>query len=205
MAGLTARDPGGGQNFDPVDEGMHQAICYALYDLGTQYSERFGKSAPKVIIVWELPDERITIEDETGSRNLPRAISKIYTCSLHEKANLRKDLESWRGRSFTDDELKGFDLKRLLEVNCTLQILHKRKDDKVYANIVSIVPLIKGMTKRKPENPVRHFSFEENTNIPPDTPDWIADLIRNAEEWGRGIPEDSDEMYSDPTFDDIPF
>ena len=51
-------------------------------------------------------------------------IAKEYTVSLNEKANLRKDLESWRGKEIQPTELEGFDMTNLLGVQCTLQIMH---------------------------------------------------------------------------------
>jgi len=104
---------------------MHKAICYGVYDLGTQFNETFGNKNHKVLLQWELPEARIDIQKDGEDLNLPRAQSKIYTLSLHEKANLRKDLESWRGKSFTATELEGFDLKNLLGVDCQLQVIHK--------------------------------------------------------------------------------
>ena len=201
--GLTASDPGGNQDFDPINEGMHHAICIGLWDLGTHYMERFGKSAHKILLQWEVPEERIEID----GKDLPRAISKQYTLSLHQKANLRKDLQSWRGKSFTDKELEGFNLEKLLGVNCTLQVLHNKKDDKQYANVISIVPLMKHMEKRKPENSIKFFSFSDHTNIPQGTPDWIADIIKAADEWGEG-KQNNEFPYDDvppPDDDDIPF
>jgi hypothetical protein len=209
--GLTAKDTGGGSSFNPIPEGMHQAICYAVYDLGTQYNEVFGNSSHKVLVVWELPDERIDIEKDNEKLNLPRSISKKYTLSLHEKASLRKDLESWRGKSFTPAELQGFDLTKLLGANCMLQIIHKKKDNKTYANIQSIVPLIKGSIKKEPENTCCYFSFEEHaTNIPQNTPDWIIDLIKASDEWDilhseSGIEEIPYNDTPPPGDDDIPF
>lgn len=203
---IYASDPGGGRSYDPVKEGMHHGICYGIYDLGHQFQEKFGKSAHKAIIVWELPDERIEIEKDGTSKNLPRSISNFYTVSLHEKSNLRKHLESWRGKAFTDDELKKFDILKLLGVNCTLQIIHRKKEDGPMAVISSIIPLMPHMEKKKPENPVVHFSFSEGmTNIPNGTPDWIADKIKTADEWGgdeNAVNDDSDPGYPD---DDIPF
>ena len=182
--GLTARDKGGGATYPPVEEGLHGAIAYAVYDLGHQYNEHFGSTAHKCRIFWELPDERIQIERDGEKKDLPRAISKEYTVSLNEKANLRKDLESWRGKSFTEEELAGFDITKLLGVNCTLQILHKKKGEKRYPNVVAVVPLMKGTSKRKPENPTRYFSFEEHQDqIPEGTPEWIIDMIKASNEW----------------------
>ena len=148
--GLTAKETGSG-SFDPVPEGMHHAVCYGLYDLGTQYNEKFNKNVHQVLLVWELPDERISVEKEGEKKELLRSISKKYTLSLHEKAGLRKELEAWRGKSFTPEELQGFNLQALLKANCTLQVIHKHKNDKTYANIQSIVPLMKNMPKKPPE------------------------------------------------------
>jgi hypothetical protein len=209
--GITAKSTGSGQQFDPIEEGMHHAICYALYDLGTQYNERYGNSARKVLIVWELPDEMIAVTRNDTELQLPRSVSKKYTLSLHEKAVLRKDLESWRGKSFSNKELEGFDITKLLGVNCTLQVLHKRKDDKTYANIVSIVPVMKGTTKKDPQNDVRYFSFEEHDQLPENTPDWIIDIIKNSDEWealqNPNSIEKSGQGYDErnPPDDDIPF
>lgn len=201
---LTAKDTGSGQNFDPVPEGMHHAICYALYDLGTQYNEKYGKFAQKVLITWELPDERIEIE---GEGEKPRAISKKYTLSLHEKAILRKDLESWRGKSFTPEELVGFSLTKLLGVNCMLQVIHNKKETKIYSNITSIVPLMKNMEKKEPENRIRYFSFDEHDIIPEDTPGWIIDIIKSSEEWRSKNNTDNNEESPFPPEDNdgIPF
>ena len=104
----------GGEEFDVIPEAIHHAICYGVYDLGTHINPTFGKSEHKVLIQWELPGQRIDIEKEGKMVNLPRAISKRYTLSLHKKANLRKDLESWRGKSFTEQEEEAFDIIKLL-------------------------------------------------------------------------------------------
>jgi len=191
--GLTAREPEN-KGINPVSQALHHAVCYALYDLGTQYNETFGKSAHKVLIAWEIPGERITIEKNGEKLDLPRAISKQYTLSLHEKSQLRKDLESWRGKAFTDQERAGFDITTILGANCMVQVLHKEKDGKKYANVSNVVQLPKGMPKKTPENPTRYFSFEEHQDaIPEGTPDWIRDIIKASDEWqginGGGIDE----------------
>lgn len=183
--GFLAKEKGTG-DFTPVPEGMHHAICYGLYDLGTQYNEKFKKHERKALIAWELPDIRLEIEKEDGTKqNLPKAISKRYTVSLDTKATLRKDLESWRGQRFTPEELKGFDLKKLLAVNCQLQIIHNSADGKTYANITTIVPLSKGMASKTPENPPKYFSFDDGTDVPKNTPEWILEMIQASAEWNE--------------------
>jgi len=195
--GLTAKDKGGG-DFTPIPEDLHLAICYGIWDIGTQFSERWEKSVHKVVIVWELPNCRGEFEKDGKKLDLPRAISKTYRISLHKKADLRKNLESWRGKQFSEEELKGFDLKKLLGVPCQIQVLHNKVDNKTYANISAITKAPAG-TKLKPENPIKFFSFEDGVDIPENTPEWIVDLIKNAEEY-RGIhhnDEHTEGEYSD--------
>lgn len=210
--GLTAKKKEGG-NFDPVSQGLHHAICISLYDLGTQYMEKFGKSAHKVLLVWEIPDERIEVEKDGEKKDMPRAISKEYTLSLHEKAGLRKELESWRGRAFSEQELEGFDLTKLLGANCMVQVIHKTKGEgKTFANVANVVQLPKGMGKKSPENQLKYFSFEEHQDAIPDgTPDWIKDKIKASEEWSniQGEYSGDERIPADdtppPMEDDIPF
>ena len=200
--GLTAKDKPGG-DLAPIPEDLHLAVCYGIWDIGTQFSERFGKSH-KVIIAWELPHCRGDFEKDGVKKNLPRAISKKYRLSLHKKADLRKDLESWRGRKFTDDELKGFDLKRLLAAPCQIQVLHNKVDDKTYANMAAITKAPPG-TKVTPENPIKFFSFEETQPIPSGTPEWVVDLIRQSQEYKPEFEIPEDHEYVPPGDDDVPF
>mgnify|MGYP000061752754 FL=1 len=44
--------------------------------------------------------------------------------SLNENSALHKDLKSWRGKSFTEAELKSFDMANILGVNCDLEVEH---------------------------------------------------------------------------------
>ena len=206
--GLTAKKPEGGNDYPLIEAGVHHGICYRYYDLGTQYMQTFETSARKVMLVWELPEQRIEIE----GKNKPMAISKEYTLSLHKKANLRSDLESWRGKGFTEKELEGFDIDNLLGVNCMLNIIHKpNAEGRNYARVASIMPLMKNMPKKKPENPIDHFSFDDGEiKIPEDTPEWIQDKIKASDEWLAFMsPDHMKEPPMDeeppPIEDDIPF
>ena len=104
--GLIAKNTGGGDH-KPPPEGTHTAICVKIIDIGTQYSNFYGKSKHKVIIGWELPNAK----DDEGE---PVIAWKRYTLSLHENAALRGHLEAWRGKSFSNEELEGFHLKNIL-------------------------------------------------------------------------------------------
>ena len=84
---------------------------------------RFGKQVNKVRITWELPTELKVFNPDKGEQ--PQAISKEFTLSMHEKSSLRAFLTSWRGKGFTEDEAKAFDVTKLLGVPCMLSIVHE--------------------------------------------------------------------------------
>jgi hypothetical protein len=201
--GLTAREE---KTYDPVSAGVHQGICTSIYDLGTQYSKQFDKSSHQCLISWELPTERIEINRDGKTLSLPRIVSKTFTMSLGAKANLRKYLESWRGRVFTAEELVGFDISKLAGVNCMLQIIHNSKDGKTYANIAAILPLYKGMLKMTAEAPIVIYSLEDG-EPPEGTPKWIAEIIHNSAEWkGEHVPqEDGPPVYQPDDDSSVPF
>lgn len=128
---IIAREPE--TKFAPAPEGLHQAVCVDVHDEGIKETQWGDKH--KVLLVWQL---EVREETPEGRRHEARG---YYTLSLSEKANLRIHLECWRGRKFTAEELEGFDLEKLIGVNCQLQIAHNLGDKgKTYANIQAIVP-----------------------------------------------------------------
>lgn len=138
-----------GGDFTPPPAGTHMAICYRVVDLGTQQVEWQGKQKlqHKIMLTWELPDELM----EDGR---PFIVNQRYTFSSSEKSRLRQDLESWRGKKFTDADFGpgGFDVSKLIGVPCLIGVVHAHKDGKTYANISSIVKLPKGMKAPAPIN-----------------------------------------------------
>lgn len=142
---IIARDTQ--RKFTPPPEGLHQAVCVDVVDLGLLETPWGPKQ--KVEIRWQLE----VANPETGHRHLA---VKRYTLSLNEKATLRQHLEAWRGRKFTQEELQGFDLEKLLGVNGQVQIVHILSDDgRTFGNVQAIVPLGKGMVKMRPEEYIR--------------------------------------------------
>lgn len=189
--GINASESSG-TKFEPLPQGVHNAICYAMYDLGTQHTEYKGeaKQTHQVLLMWEVPSERIEIEKDGQKVNMPRVISKKYTLSLGEKANLRRDLQGWRGRAFTAEELANFDITKILGVSCMIQVLHTvAKNGNTYANITSIMPLMKGAPSVINESPLRFYSIPDHGgSIPEGTPKWVAEMIRASIEWESITP-----------------
>ena len=126
-------------DYSPAPEGLHQAVCIDVVDQGMKQTAWGEKH--KVQVRWALDQ----IDEKNGRAFM---VTASYTLSLHKKALLRQHLEAWRGRKFSEEELQGFDLEKLIGVNCQLQIVHSLGDEgTVYSNVQAVVPLGKGMTK----------------------------------------------------------
>jgi hypothetical protein len=199
---LTAKQ---GLNIELIEAGNHHGVCVAVIDLGTQYNETFNKEQLKVMITWELPD--FPIVDENQELKGYRLISKEYTSSLSEKANLYADLISWRGRDFTPEQLEGFNIKNVLGANCLVNVIHVTKGNKTYANVSAVAKLPKGMTAKEATYKLWYDMDEGVENIPEGIPDWIKDKIKKSKEWmSLGSNETPPDDYEPPVEDlDIPF
>ena len=191
----------GSISVEPVPAGMHHGICYSVVDIGTQPARGQYPSRPKVLITWELPEERGDFDRVIGGKtekvSLPRAISSRYTLSLSEKSNLRPMLQGWRGRPFTEEELDGFDIRNVIGANCLLNVIHNTNDGKTYANVASVTPLAKGMVKKLPENPPLQFTLEDfpvgvEVTFPENMPEWMETLIKQSEEYVKRASENPD-------------
>ncbi len=132
-------------NYTPAPEGVHQAVCVDVIDKGMVETKGFDGKPPKkkhmVSIAWQIDELR-----DDGKRYV---VHRRYTLSLNEKATLRKDLESWRGKKFSREEEMGFDVEKLIGVNCMLNIQHNQSGEKTYANVVSVMPLHKSLASTK--------------------------------------------------------
>ena len=159
----------GATEYKLVPAGSHVAICYIVADLGLQPgSALFPNPKHEVRLEFEIPEERI--DDK------PMSIGQTFTASMNEKANLRKQLESWRGLAFTDEKAEEFDVASVLGVPCMLSVVHNTKADKTYANIKSISGLPKGFPKPKGENPQVLYDGNDTTAFSK-LPEWLQKKI----------------------------
>jgi len=160
MAGLVLYGTPSKQ-FTPLSAGAHVSRCFSVVDLGTQQVEYQGtkKSQQKLRVSWEVPDELT----EDGK---PMVISKTFTASMHERGTFRKYLTGWRGRDFTDAEIKRFELKALLGKPAIVTVAHNVRNEKVYADITNISPLLKGQIAPEQINETIWFdltAFDQST------------------------------------------
>lgn len=201
---ITVSAKAGGE-FELIPEDTHRAVCVGVVELGTQFNATFNNFSKKCAIIFELPDVRIELETESGTKNLPRNISMLHTQSIGKKANLRKVLESWRGRAFTEEELKGFDLLQVLGTTCNLQVLHVKRGEKTFADIQNVMAKIKGQENLRPEGEFITFGFDSHEDVPDNVPSWMAEMIHRSSEWEKRTPDPGQFPKSSENMDDVPF
>lgn len=202
---IIATDNGGGGDFKAVAQGTHVAVCYMVIDLGKQRDEYQGQARVqhKIYIRWELPNERVQWEDKDGiSREGPSSIGKFYTLSLHEKSALRGDLERWRGRAFSPEELAGFDVSKLLGVPCMVTVTHKESNGRIRDGVSGVAGVPKGMPKpEKAENPLILYD-NDHLDAYEGLSDWLRGKIDGQV---KDTPAPQSSGNYDDLNDDVPF
>lgn len=175
-----AKNSGG--DFTPLPAGSHVARCFACISLGTQNSPMYPPSF-KVMLMFEVPGEAVEIE----GKSTPMTISREYTLSLNEKANLRHDLEAWRAKQFKPEELEGFQVADVVGHPCMLNVIHKTTaKKKVYGAISSIGGLPKGVQCPPQWHKTVKYEIEEGENETFKAfPKWIQNKISACNEWSN--------------------
>lgn len=140
---------GSGGEYKNATPGAVGAVLTRIIDLGTQQTT-FGEKR-QVRLSWEI--------DEQMSDGRPFLVSRTVTTSFHEKATLRKLIEGWRGRKFTDGE--DFEMSKLLGQPALLNLIESEGG---YTNIDSVSRLPHGMSPIEPAGDLMIFSLDE--------PDW---------------------------------
>lgn len=211
---ITATNSGGGDH-TPVPAGTYVARCYSMIHIGTVEENIMGESKwlNKVRISWELPTETKVFKDENGEQ--PYVISKEFTLSMNEKANLRKFLEGWRGKGFSEDEAKAFDITALLGKPCMLSVIHKTsKKGNIFAEISSCSALPKGLVCPDQINEMLELNYTDNwsTREYSKLPQFIKDKMSQSKEFKSimnpeviDMSNTSDEHSQDIIFDKLPF
>lgn len=227
MSKFSVKQSEGGADFKPLEAGTYVARCFGVVVTGTHDAEYQGRKYKRSLVrlQWELPDE---MEDFGQGKLEPRVIGKKYTNSLgggSKPSALRGHLEAWRGRPFTPEELKGFELTNLIGVPCILTVTNEAKQDGSgnYAAVAAVGKLMKGQTcPLAITKPVLYHVDELSEGSFATLPEWIQKEIQGSDEWKRKVAmapnpsqpaqtateyadDDDDDDDDGPPQDDIPF
>lgn len=126
---MIVKDSGGG-DWEAAPVGVQPAVCVNVFDIGLHPGYQGGPPSHKVVILWELTGQS---RRQDGKRFL---LTKTYTASLAEKANLRHDLEAWRSLEFDNIKAKA----------CQLVLVSKPSNGKTFINIETVLPRQGGET-----------------------------------------------------------
>ncbi|MCA9324647.1 hypothetical protein KDA23_01080 [Candidatus Saccharibacteria bacterium] len=202
-----------GGDFEIAPEGVFLARCYKMVDVGTQTeTSQFGtKENRKIYLYWELLQDADGGDAPKTEQGQPFSIFNSYKLSMHQKANLRKHLDSWRGKKFTEEEAADFDITKLLDKFCLIQIGHSTSKDgqKTYANVDNIMHTKKTATG---VNEISSFNAENpDMEVFNDLPEWLQNKIEDSPEWqdtdqpeeAQAAPADKEEDKIDIA--DVPF
>lgn len=192
--GFPLVEGGESRDYEQAPAGNHLARCYMVIDLGRQKTQFQGTESIKrqLLLGFELSQELM-------ADGRPFAVSNTYSFSLGAKANLRRVLEGWRGKPFTDEELSGFDVSVLAGKPCMVQVSHRTAaSGKTYTNIQTVAGLPKGLQAPEAINDTIVYSpYDHNDAAWAKLPNWIRRRIeaRVVEDGGNSQPFD----------DEIPF
>lgn len=183
----------------PVEPGVYMAICIGCVDLGEQYNETFKNRSNKCLYIFELIGETIEVDGEMK----PRQLSKEFAISSSSKSNLRKFIESWNGKSYTDDDFMELDLFDQIGKSCQINVV--LNDTKEYANIDNLMPLPRGMAPFITETPsVRWDMSAWDDEVFKTLPEWIQDKIKKSTEYATDhAPETAIEVKDNVAGEDV--
>lgn len=184
--------------FETLAPGIYNAKNIDVVNLGRVKSTWEGeeRSPNKHRLIFEV--------EEQDSSGRPFIVRRDYTSQLSPNANLTKALESWRGRPFTPEEKKKFDLDVLVGKPCQLVIINavSKANGKLYANIDNIMPFPKGM--KPPISDPNYIRIQNRAGYkpPPPDPKTPAQIAREAAEEARRKADflsEADMPKSNPT------
>ena len=171
----------------PVEAGVYMAVCIGFIDLGEQYSEKFKNYSYKGMYVWELPGETIEIDGEQK----PRQLSKEFTISGSNKSNLRKFIESWNGKSYSDEEFMEFDVFEQVGKPCQLNVV--LNETKEYANVDNLMPIPKGFPAPTTETKFIEWDMDAwNDEVFAELPEWIQEKIKKSQQYQKEHAPDTE-------------
>ena len=166
----------------PAPAGTHLANCFGLIDLGTQPAFKPGDSqSHKVWLWWELCHE----QREDG---VAMTVGSFYRVSLHEKSVMRAMLQTWRGKPFTPEELKAFQLQNIVGAACMLTIVHepKKTGGGVSDKVKTVTGLPKGTVKVPLVTPTVVLDLDAFDQVTFDgLPNFLKDMIANSPEGSK--------------------
>lgn len=176
-------------NFPPLEDGLQKARCYLMAYVGTQEDDFKGNVTmrPKVVIGFLYPEHTFDFKGQGVQEPYSKSIT--YTFNLGRKANLRKDLETWRGKKWSED-WPDFEIDKVLGAAVMHNIIHNEEGTRFY--IDSFIK-IKNQDDCPPLEiePVKYDIREHDEEQFQRLPQWVQQMAKDSPDW-IGSDEDTD-------------
>lgn len=172
-----------------VAPGPYPAVCVGIYDLGDQEShyDKNKTSWPrKIAFTFDLPTETHEVDGHSKPIQLTRKLNVAYG----KNSKLKPFLSDWIGREMSEDEAKRFDTDTLLGNVVMLNVVHS--EDGQYANIKSVMPLIKGYPVPHTETPLQTFDIDNwDDKVFAALPEWVQETIKKSLQYQKKHASDT--------------
>lgn len=138
-------------------------------------------------------------------------VSKRYTFSSSKQGHLRADLESWRAKAYTDEEIAGVDITKLLGVPALLTITRQETNGKTYTNVDTVSKPMKGTSIPELHNEKVYLSLdpgEFKQSVYDGLSDYFKDTIAKSPEYQElkgGAPATTGQRVDEELDDEIQF
>lgn len=181
----------------PVEPGVYIAVCVYSIDLGEQLCEYKDKTKSynnQVRLGFELIGETVEID----GKQEPRVLSRTLNFTRSKNGGLRKFVQSWLGRAFTDDEFNELDTNDLVGRSAQLSVVLNETGE--YANIDTIMQLPKGMAAPAPVSPLIRYDMEPWDDAAfAALPDWAQEQVKKSTQYQKlHAPEITVDFQEEP-------
>lgn len=164
----------------PVPAGQYLAVCVGVFDLGEQFSEKFKKYSPKIIITFDLP--AITIE--VDGKQEPRQLSREFTISGKNNSKLRSFISSWNGVQYSDEAFGEFDPLTQIGKPAMINVILNETGD--YSNIDTIMPLFPGLPAPTTATKLQTWDMDHwDDNAFCELPEWVQEKIKKSSQYQK--------------------
>lgn len=175
-------------NYIHVKPGTYVARCVSLIELGTQTDDFQGKgktTRKKIILGWELPTELHEFSEEKGLQ--PYTVNRTYSLSMHEKSELRKNIDSWLG-GLRKEEIP-FNVAKLLDKPCLINMVKVEGEtdpDNPKTKVGTVTSLSRGQECPPRVNPISVLTFQRwDEELFNRQPAWIRERIEKSPEFKK--------------------
>ncbi len=121
--------------------------------------------------------------DDNGKQE-PRVLGRTLNFTRSKNGGLRKFVQSWLGKTFTDDEFNELDTNDLVGTPAQLSVVLNESGD--YANIDTIMQLPRGMAAPAPVSALVRYDMEPWDDVAfAALPDWAQEQVKKSTQYQK--------------------